>query len=178
MTALKINIKTFLIQSLVKRNRRLDLFLHNFFKVDICKERMSFNLLCIVFVPKTLLRLHLEEPFQKRLCLSREIFGNRDVSWSYVVYHLGFVVRVKRWFSRQHIIQKRTLFKREGTKLNQSAVLVYPFPLMTSGATYYGVPQTLKVTCFCEKQTFDKPKSVNLMCPSWSSKMFSGLRSL
>ena len=43
-----------------------------------------------------------------------------------------------------HIIRMPLLWIKF-TKLNQSADCVYPFPFTTSGAMYYGVPQTLKV---------------------------------
>lgn len=73
---------------------------------------------------------------------------------------------------------KTPKYKQKHTKLNQSALWLYPFPVSISGAIYYGVPHTLYVICLSVNITFDSPKSVNLICPSLSKRMFSGLRSL
>lgn len=57
-------------------------------------------------------------------------------------------------------------------KLNQSAEFVYPFPNIISGAMYSGVPHILYAIWFLLKQTFDNPKSANLIWPYLSSRIF------
>ena len=55
-----------------------------------------------------------------------------------------------------------------------STMLPYPFPSITSGAIYAGVPQSVQV---CSVIRLEKPKSTSLMCPSRSIRMFSGFKS-
>ena len=55
---------------------------------------------------------------------------------------------------------------------HQSAAVEWPRRLTTSGAMYSTVPQNEYVRFSSESSdSFDRPKSVSLMCPSASSRM-------
>ena len=69
--------------------------------------------------------------------------------------------------------------KRSTPKDHQSIFLLCPLFIVTSGATYSGVPHIVKVFSFpAFPEVLLKPKSVSLMWPSESTRIFSGLRSL
>lgn len=60
-------------------------------------------------------------------------------------------------------------------KLHQSTSVPYYLPQTISGAMYSGVPANVFVES--PSRTFERPKSVNLMCPSLSRSTFSGFKS-
>ena len=61
---------------------------------------------------------------------------------------------------------------------HQSALLLWPRLMITSGAMYSIVPQNVFVVSSSKTDSLHRPKSVILMLPVLSSRIFSGLRSL
>ena len=79
---------------------------------------------------------------------------------------------------------KKKLYQRTTTTYittptdHQSALLLCPRLMITSGAMYSIVPQKVFVVSSSKTDSLHRPKSVILIFPVLSSRMFSGFRSL
>ena len=88
---------------------------------------MLLQLLSVFVVTKSLFWPYLEQILQQILSLLRQRLRNRHRLCQNLLQNLGLVLWIKWRFSRQHVIQQRSLHKKINYKAEPVSTLVVPF---------------------------------------------------